>query len=242
MDRRETLKTLLISTVGGGAVATGVVSCKTEPETIEEANVETQIVDSAYGRTPAEKARDEALQSETFFTEHELATIAVLCDIILPADELSPSATEVEVPVFIEFIAKDLPYHQLPLRGGIMWLDHESKRRYENNFKELSDTQQIAIVDDIAWADKAEKFPQYSQGIQFFDKLRNLTLTGFYTSKMGIQSLGYAGNRPNIWDGVPAEVLAKHDVDYDEEWLAKCIDQDTREAVATWDEEGNLLT
>jgi hypothetical protein len=242
MDRRETLKTLLISTVGGGAVATGVISCKTDTEMVEEASVETQVVDKIYGRTPAEKARDEALQSETFFTEHELATIAILCDIILPADELSGSATDAEVPVFIEFIAKDLPYHQLPLRGGIMWLDHESKRRYKKNFKNLEANQQLAIVDDMAWADKAEEFPQYSQGVQFFDKLRNLTLTGFYTSKMGIEALGYAGNRPNIWDGVPAEVLAKHEVEYDEEWLAKCIDQSTREKVATWDEEGNLLT
>lgn len=242
MDRRETLKTLLIGTVGTGAIAGGISSCKTEPETVEDAHVETKVVERNYGRTPAEKKRDELLMSKTFFTEHELSTIAVLCDIILPEDALSPAATTAEVPKFIEFIAKDLPHHQLPLRGGIMWLDHECNNRFKQNFKKLTPEQQLAVVDDIAWADKAETFPQYSQGIRFFDQLRNLTLTGYYTSKIGIEALGYAGNRPNVWDGVPAEVLAEHDVAYEEEWLAKCIDQSTRETLATWDEEGNLLT
>ena len=59
---------------------------------------------------------------------------------------------------------------------------------------------------------------------------------------MGFDDLGYVGNRPNIWDGVPADVLADHDVDYDPEWVAKCINQETREAVAEWDKDGNLLT
>ena len=72
--------------------------------------------------------------------------------------------------------------------------------------------------------------------------MRNLTLTGYYTTKMGIDDLGYKGNIPNIWDGVPADVLKEHDVDYDEEWLAKCVDQDKREVIAEWDDKGNLLT
>jgi hypothetical protein len=79
-------------------------------------------------------------------------------------------------------------------------------------------------------------------GIVFFDLMRNLTLTGYYTTKMGLDDLGYTGNFANVWDGVPAEVLADHDVDYDEEWLAKCVDQNERMTIAEWDEDGNLLT
>jgi hypothetical protein len=59
---------------------------------------------------------------------------------------------------------------------------------------------------------------------------------------MGIKDLGYKGNKPNVWDGVPQEVLDKHGVSYEKEWLAKCIDQSTRGDLAKWDEEGNLLT
>src|SRR5690606_40511822 len=106
-----------------------------------------------YGRTPAEQARDKALFAETFFNEHEMATIAVLADIIIPADEVSGSATEAKVPEFIEFIVKDMPYHQVPMRGGLMWIDHESNRRFNKVFKDLSSEQQIESGEDIAYRD-----------------------------------------------------------------------------------------
>ena len=72
--------------------------------------------------------------------------------------------------------------------------------------------------------------------------MRNLTLTGYYTSKVGIADLGYKGNQPNVWDGVPDDVLKQHGVFYEEEWLAKCVDQSKRNDVAQWDELGNLLS
>jgi len=78
--------------------------------------------------------------------------------------------------------------------------------------------------------------------IQFFSLMRNLTLTGYYTSKIGIEELGYKGNMPNVWDGVPEDVLEQHGLAYDEEWLAKCVDQSKRGIIAEWDNEGNLLT
>ena len=72
--------------------------------------------------------------------------------------------------------------------------------------------------------------------------MRNLTLTGYYTSKMGIEDLGYKGNMPNVWDGVPEDVLAAHGLNYDPSWLAKCVDQSKRADIATWDDEGNLIS
>ena len=59
---------------------------------------------------------------------------------------------------------------------------------------------------------------------------------------MGWDDLGYVGNRPNIWDGVPEDVLKEHGMEYEAEWLAKCIDQSKRDITAEWDEDGNLLT
>ena len=79
-------------------------------------------------------------------------------------------------------------------------------------------------------------------GIKFFELMRNLTLTGYYTTRMGMDDLGFVGNFPNTWDGVPEEVLKDHDVAYDPEWLAKCVDQSKREVIAEWDDQGNLLT
>lgn len=236
MDRRETLKTLFVGTVAGGVLAVG---CTPNAKEIND-KLSNMPAGNGYGRTPKEMERDAKLAEATFFSAHEMATIAILCDIILPADELSGAATEAEVPAFIEFIVKDMANHQLPMRGGLMWIDHESNRRFGKTFTEATSKQQIEIVEDIAWRNKAK--PEVMQGVKFFELIRNLTLTGFYTSKMGIETLGYAGNRPNIWDGVPEDELKRLGMEYDPKWIAKCIDQSTREQLATWDDQGNLLS
>jgi len=240
MDRRKTLKTLLVGTLGS-ATAVGVGGCKTEP-TDPSAADSTVTTEGLYGRTPTEILRDELLRKEVFFNEAELDAIATLCDIILPPTPTAGSATEAKVPEFIEFIVKDLPVHQLPIRGGLMWLNSEANRRYEKIFTDVSNEEQLTIIDEIAYPDPDDKFPERAPGIAFFRRMRNLTLTGYYTTRMGFDDLGYQGNFPNVWDGVPAEVLKDHDVDYDPEWLAKCVDQEKRMDIAAWDAEGNLLT
>lgn len=235
MDRRETLKSLLVGGVAGATI--GTAGCK-----LPEEGKQTPKKGLGYGRTPSEQAHDERIISEQFFNEHELTTIAVLCDIILPATPTAGSATDAEAPAFIEFISKDIPRHQVPLRGGLMWLDGESNKRFNKFFISCSDSEQISIVDDIAYPDPENKKPEMGPGIEFFKRMRNLTLTGYYTSKMGIDDLGYVGNRPNIWDGVPQDVLDKHGLAYDEDWLPKFVDQSRRDIQAEWDEQGNLIT
>ncbi len=234
MDRRESLKSLFVGTLAGGLVANGCSPAGGEQETPQSSDTK------GYGRTPKELARDERLLAEIFFSTHEMETIAVLCDIILPANDQFGSATDAGVPEFIEFMAKDLPNHQLPLRGGLMWLDNRSNDKFGKEFKGCSDVQQKELCDEIAYPDV--ETPSLQAGIKFFTLMRNLTLTGYYTTKMGIDDLGYKGNTPNVWDGVPQEVLDQHDVSYDDEWLAKCIDQSKRANIAQWDDDGNLIS
>ena len=236
MDRRDTIKSLLLGSLAGGVLLTG---CRPEGQS-GETQATTENSDSdGYGRTPEERERDAELRSETFFTETEAATLAVLCDIILPADENFGSATDAAVPEFIEFIAKDIPEHQLPLRGGMMWLNHRANRKFGAEFIACTPAPQKQLLDEIAHLN--EEAPELQPGVVFFALLRSLVLTGYYTTKMGIESLGYKGNISNIWDGVPADVLAEHGLAYDEEWLAKC-DNPARNDVAEWDEEGNLVS
>lgn len=213
--------------------------CRPEAKDTQTQGISETPETGDYGRIPEEKERDARLMAEQFFNEHELATIAILCDIILPANDRFGSATDAGVPEFIEFMAKDLPYHQLPIRGGLMWLDNRANKLFDKEFQACSDEQQIAIVDEIAYPDKAT--PETEQGVKFFSLMRNLTLTGYYTTKMGIDDLGYQGNIANVWDGVPDDVLKQHGLAYDEEWLAKCIKQETRGEVAQWDDSGNLI-
>lgn len=239
MDRRDSIKSFLIGSLAAPALLNGCAP-GTDAETgADNTTSPPDTKDGVYGRTPAEQAYDEELMSETFFTEGELTTIAILCDIILPAEGEFGSATDAEVPAFIEFIAKDMPYQQLPLRGGIAWLNNRSVRDFGSEFKDLTNEQQISIVDEIAYPDADAD--RQSTGVLFFNRMRDLTLTGYYTTEMGLKDLGYVGNRPNVWDGVPQDVLEKHGLAYEEEWLAKCVTPEQREEVARWDDDGNLL-
>jgi gluconate 2-dehydrogenase gamma chain len=218
MKRRESLKALAL-----GAISTSVLLHACESKT------KTPPLTTGEGlglpdRHPIEKARDEKLMAEKFFTEHEMATIAVLADIIIPKDETSGSATEAGVPAFIEFIVKDMPHHQLPMRGGLKWLDVQCLKRYNKNFIDCTANDQLALVDEIAYPALAK--PEMKQGVSFFNKMRDLTATGFFTSQMGMKDLGYAGNTPNRWDGAPQEVLDQYGVKYDEKMLRECVKWD----------------
>ena len=193
-----------------------------------------------YGRTEAEKERDaEIFAADHFFTEHEMKTVAVLSDIIIPADEVSGSATDAGVPEFIEFMMKDLPYMQVPTRGGLMWLDNQSRKKFGKVFIACPSKQQMELIDLIAWPDDAD--PEMEYGVNFFNRMRNLVSTGFYTSEMGIKDLGYMGNQANAWDGVPENVLKKHGLSYDKKTLDECVRNEERGLLAEWDEDGNLI-
>ena len=98
----------------------------------------------------------------------------------------------------------------------------------------------MAICYEIAYPDVQDDALQ--PGIAFFTLMRNMTLTGYYTTELGFRDLGYQGNTPNLWDGVPEAVLAMHGKSYDAEWLAKCVDQTRRDITAEWDDEMNLIT
>ena len=178
-------------------------------ESVVGAPPTTPAAATAYGRTPAEATRDARLRAEKFLTPQELKTITVLCDLILPAEKGKPGAIAAGVPAFIDFIVKDMPQHQTPIRGGLMWLDAESRKRFNGKkFVELLPAQRIEIVDDIAYPEQAKK--EHLQGVAFFNRMRDLTLTGFYTTRMGFDDLGYVGNTPNKWEGVPDEVLRQY--------------------------------
>ncbi len=211
MDRRKYLKTLAVGTVGAISAPALLQSCKTDEKPKVESNAPT------IDRTPAELAHYNKLMSEKFFDDHEMKTIRILADIIIPKDEISGSATDAGVPDFIEFIVKDIPAHQVPMRGGLKWLDVQCMKRFNADFASCTAAQQIEMIDEIAFPEKAK--PEMTPGVVFFNKMRDLTATGFFTSEIGIKDLGYAGNRPNQWDGVPQEVLDQYGLKYDERTL-----------------------
>ena len=143
-----------------------------------------------------------------FFTPHEYATVRMLVDIIIPKDERSGSATDAGVPEFMDFIMGDEPGRQLAMRGGLAWLDRECQNRFDKTFITSTEAERTQVLDAIAWPQQAT--PAMSHGVAFFNSLRDLTASGFWTSKMGIKDLGYMGNVfvPE-WKGCPDEVMKK---------------------------------
>jgi gluconate 2-dehydrogenase gamma chain len=221
MDRRKSLKLLA---TGAVAIPTVIAGCTTDDKKgVAAADKPAFNLD----RNPDElKYEMELLNKEKFFTADEMATITILANIIIPKDAVSGSASDAKVPEFIEFIVKDMPQHQIPMRGGLRWLDVQCLNRYEKAFKDCSQAQQIEMVDMIAYPKKAK--PAMSQGVQFFSLMRNLTASGFYTSEIGVKDLGYAGNTPNQWNGVPDEVLKQYNLAYTEKELKECISFDKK--------------
>ncbi|QYA26963.1 gluconate 2-dehydrogenase subunit 3 family protein [Gramella sp. MT6] len=228
MDRRESLRTLLI----GGAGTSLLLSCRLDEEPDVSKLTDIKEPEYDYGRTPEEQAIIEELQDQEYYTEEEMKNIAVIADIIMPGDETHKPASEVGVPEFIEFITKDIPAHKIPMRGGLRWLKNESYKRFDKDFLEITDSQRIEIFEDIAYPEEVK--PEYTQGAQFFSRIRNLVTTGYFTSKEGIDYLGYVGNRPNVWDGVPQEVLDKHGLAYDEKMLNEAVKPEERNDIMDW--------
>jgi hypothetical protein len=149
-----------------------------------------------------------------FFNAREWQTVRVLSDTIIPADDRSGSATEAGVPEFIDFMMTDRPEMQTAIRGGLSWLDTETRDRFSATFIECTEDQRAAVLNDIAWPSRAR--PGHSHGVRFFNRFRDLVATGFWSSRMGVEDLRYIGNTvvPE-WNGCPPEALAKLGVSYD---------------------------
>jgi Gluconate 2-dehydrogenase subunit 3 len=209
MDRRTTIKWML-------AAAAAVPSLRDfalGAEPIASATVARLPAGHGYGTDP--KLMDAYKPGELWpltFTPRQRRTATVLSDLIIPADDTSPSASAVGVVDFIdEWISAPYKRQQQDRKAvleGFKWLDRESARRFSQPFVALDETQQRAICDDICYAAKAK--PRFAEGAKFFARYRDLTAGGFYTTPAGRKDLQDVGNTPlTSFDGPPLEVLKK---------------------------------
>jgi hypothetical protein len=166
---------------------------------------------------PAEAQQAQQPQARKFFTAHEWALATVLADLILPADERSGAASSAGTIEFMDFMLMDEATSEatrVQVRGGLAWMDLESKRRYQKPFLEIAEAQRTAILDDIAWPARAR--PEFSHGVAFFNRFRDMVASGFWSSQVGVRDLQYMGNVPvPVWNGCPPEALRKLGVSYD---------------------------
>ena len=151
-----------------------------------------------------------------FFTAAEFRLVRVLADLVIPQDERSGSAGDAGVPEFMDFMMIDQPARQVAMRGGLAWLDVECQERFDRIFVNCTAAERTAVLDDIAWPQRAR--PELAHGVAFFNSFRDLTASGFWTTRMGIDDLQYTGNRSVArWNGCPDEALKKLGVSYGRE-------------------------
>jgi len=170
-------------------------------------------LDVANAGAKASAARARAVGSGAafvpeFFDDHEWATVRLLVDLIIPADERSGGATDAAVPEFMDFMMLDRPALQTWMRGGLAWLDVECQKSFERTFIGADDDQRTDMLDLIAWPERAAE--DHRHGVAFFNRFRDLTASGFWSTEIGISDLQYMGNTVvSEWQGCPDEALRR---------------------------------
>lgn len=166
----------------------------------------------------SEDVSDKAPYQPLFFSEPQYRLVSRLADMIIPADD-SPGALEAGVPEFIDFmIANRVPVsdrgdirstqdaiergseEQTKFVDGLGWIDARSFSEFGHEFAGCSPEQQTQLLEELAYKDKFK--PTTEAGQQFFRLIRDYTVVGYYTSKIGLEALGWPGLR-TVWPAMP---------------------------------------
>ena len=216
MDRREALKVITLA-AASAALAEGLAPAVVDAQQPVVAGPKPRAVAVPPKAGPRGTMTDPDLLNAKanwprLLSAAELVTLSALCDMIIPADDKSPSASTVGVPAYInEYVSAPYDWAERALvrvRGGLTWIDVESGKRFGKRFSAATTTERTQICDDICFLPKAK--PEFQAASRFFDQIRDLTASGFYTTDAGMKDLQYIGNVPLAkFDGPPPEVLRK---------------------------------
>jgi hypothetical protein len=202
MNRRE-----LLASIAAGAAALSIPREGLEAAAAhaQEALLAEQQAQHAHQQAPARAAQPSAYTPKQF-TPDEYRLVRLLVDYVIPRDARSGSATDAGVPQFMDFILGEYPGNRAWMKDGLAWVNAECRRRFAQGFISCSEAQRRELLDAIAYPKRA--LEEDRPGVEFFTRFRNLTASGFWTSRIGIADLGYTGNRPvTEWVGTPANVL-----------------------------------
>jgi hypothetical protein len=190
--RRDALK----AAIGAAAVAA-------LPITPADAERAMRYVEAAL-----EQQRQGAPYRPKYFQPDEWRQIHIMVDLIIPKDDRSGSATEAGVPQYMDFFCTEYASSYAWMRDALRWFDGFSYRSFGRSFLKITDAERRQLFDQVAWPATAK--PELREGVNFFNRLRDFTASGFFSSRMGVQDLGYIGNvAMPAWNGCPPAAL-KH--------------------------------
>ncbi|MBW7934339.1 MAG: gluconate 2-dehydrogenase subunit 3 family protein [Gemmatimonadaceae bacterium] len=194
MDRRDVIKVL-------GAASLAAIGLSS-PEVARAAEYAREALQQG---APAYKP--------IFFTKGEWPMVRTLADLVIPRDARSGSASDAGVPEFMDFIMNEFKDNQKWMRPGLQWMNAECTKRFKKNFVACTAAQQKQLLDDIAFPKTAPA--ALKPGVDFFTRFRDMTASGFWTSRVGFKDLGYMGNTiVPVWEGCPEPQLKKLGVSY----------------------------
>ena len=188
VTRRDLVKIALAVTTAGGAI-------------------DVASAQHVHEAAAADKAASGGVYKPKLFNEHEYLTLRKLAELIVPADDVSPSALESGACEFIDLLSSNNDELAAKYTGGLAWLDREMLRRYNANFLDAKPGQQTAMLDLLAFRKTAQQSPELGPGIQFFTWARMMVVDAFYTSKVGIKDVGYMGNKGMAKFEIPQEAI-----------------------------------
>jgi hypothetical protein len=213
MDRRVAIKWILTAGAGAVLLGGGALRGADEPRAAGAAG---------YGTDPnvmgAYKAGD---YWPLTFTPSQRRVVAMLSDIVIPADARSPSASSVGVTDFVdEWVSAPYPDNvrdRGTIMAGLAWLGGESRKRGGAPFADITDALRLTICDEIS--NEAPKGTEAGDASRFFRKFRDLVAVGYYTTPVGMREIGYVGNVPSAsFDGPPADAVAKLGLSDEVKW------------------------
>jgi hypothetical protein len=175
--------------------------------------LQTVAIAPAAATAASAQTAPKAAYQRKIFDAHQWHTVEVLCDLIIPADDRSVSASHAGVPEFIDdwldFRKREDGDDMLAAQvlGGLTWLDQESTRKFGKDFASAAPDQQKQLLDRIAWPAKAAA--EDHRWVTFFNRFRDLTVAGFFSSEAGVADLPYLGNKAvGEWKGCDPAVWA----------------------------------
>ena len=187
MNRRESLKLMAVA-----SLSAAMPGCTLE--SVDKAAARVDGFEDLSKRKPSQ------------MSTHEYTTLSRLVDYIIPADERSGGATDAHVPAFIDFMMEDTPDLSGPVKEALQWMDSASTRLFGSLFVETSEENNHKLLSQIAYPDDVK--PDMEDGAAIFTTMRDLTASGFWSSKVGVEDLGYMGNTPQpSWDGCSHEAM-----------------------------------
>jgi gluconate 2-dehydrogenase gamma chain len=193
----------------------------TKRRDVVKAMVAAPLAAFAFSRDDVERAAEsvarlsEQQYAPVFFNAQEWRTVRVLVDDIIPADSRSGSATSAKVPEFMDFILNDGGNNpRTQQRAGLTWINQESQKRFGKVYADATAAERNQILDDIAWPARAK--PEFQPNVNWFNQFRNLTASGFFSSRVGLRDLNYTGNAAlPRWTGATPAMMQKLGLSYD---------------------------